>query len=66
VFNEIRPSSGYPYDRARFCIFAQLTDGLGAVPFFLDIRSLDNDELIRTTETRVLNFRLELQLCSWQ
>jgi hypothetical protein len=56
AFNAIRPPRGYPYEQARFCVFAQLTGGLGAVPFFVDIRSLDTDELIRTTETRALYF----------
>jgi hypothetical protein len=56
LFNAIRPRDGYPYTRARFCVFAQLTNGLGRVPFFVDIRLLETDELVWTTEPRHLIF----------
>jgi hypothetical protein len=35
LFNAIRPSHGYPYAQGRFCVFAQLVNGLGKVPFFV-------------------------------
>ena len=38
LFNAIRPANGYPYTCSRFCIFAQLTDGQGRIPFFIDVR----------------------------
>ncbi|OWK38207.1 hypothetical protein FRUB_07327 [Fimbriiglobus ruber] len=56
LFNAIRPQSGYPYTRGRFCLFAQLINGLGPVPFFVDIRSAETDELVWTTEVRQLQF----------
>ncbi|WP_157369426.1 DUF6941 family protein [Zavarzinella formosa] len=56
AFNGIRPKSGYPHIHERFCVYAQLTDSLGDVPFFFDIRFLETDELIWTTETRILKF----------
>jgi hypothetical protein len=56
LFNAIRPQSGYPYTRGRFCVFAQLVNGLGPVPFFVDIRFAATDELVWTTEVRHLRF----------
>ncbi len=56
LFNAIRPEDGYPYTRGRFCVFAQLANGLGAVPFFIDIRFARTDQFVYTTETRTLSF----------
>src|SRR5439155_22788128 len=56
LFNAIRPQNGYPYTRGRFCVFAQLINGLGNVPFFVDIRFAATDELVWTTETLELSF----------
>ncbi len=56
LFNAIHPEQGFPYTRARFCVFAQLINGLGSVPFFIDVRFAETDELVHTTETRTLIF----------
>jgi hypothetical protein len=56
LFNAIRPENGFPCTINRFCVFAQLTNGLGEIPFFVDIRFSLSDELIWTTQTRQLNF----------
>ena len=56
LFNAIRPPSGFPYTRGRFCVFAQLNNGLGRVPFFIDVRFAETDELVWTTEVRELTF----------
>jgi hypothetical protein len=56
LFNAILPEHGYPYNRGRFCIFAQLINGLGSDPFFIDVRFAETDELIYTTETRSIQF----------
>ena len=56
LFNAIRPQNGFPYTCTRFCVFVQLINGLGKLPFFVDIRSAANDELIWTTEPRELIF----------
>ena len=56
LFNAIRPQKGFPYTRGRFCILAQLVNGLGQVPFFIDVRFAQTDELVHTTETRSLTF----------
>jgi len=57
LFNSIRPRGGFPYTNGRFCVFAQLVSGLGRVPFFVDIRLAETDELTWTTEVRELTFR---------
>ena len=56
LFNAIRPENGYPYSNGRFCVFAQLANGLGQVPFFIDVRFAPTDQLVYTTETRTLSF----------
>jgi hypothetical protein len=56
LFNAIRPQDGFPYTRGRFCAFAQLINGLGRVPFWIDIRFAATDELIWMTEVRELHF----------
>ncbi len=56
LFNAIRPEEGYPHWRSRFCVFAQLVNGLGEVPFYIDIRSAKSNRSIYTTATRVLTF----------
>ncbi len=55
LFNAIRPKLGFPHTRTRFCVFAQLVNGLGDVPFFIDVRRAD-DELVHTTATNILHF----------
>src|SRR5262245_18878626 len=56
LFNAIRPTAGFPHIHDRFCVFVQLTNGLGNVPFFIDIRFAANDELVWTTTTKQLHF----------
>src|SRR5258708_19870356 len=55
IFDAIRPTE-YPYSLQHFCVFAQLAGGLGDVPCFVDIVFRPRNELIRTTETRPLQF----------
>jgi hypothetical protein len=55
IFNSIRPGK-YPHVQKQFEIFAQLLSGLGAVPFYLDVRFAATGQLVNTTNTRVLNF----------
>ncbi|MBA4186737.1 MAG: hypothetical protein C0467_01840 [Planctomycetaceae bacterium] len=54
IFNAIRPAI-YPHNRQSLVVFAQLTGGLGDVPFFFEIRR-DSDELIRTTAVNYIHF----------
>jgi hypothetical protein len=56
LFNAIRPRNGYPHIQGSFCAFAQLSNGFGQVQFFLDLRSLETDELVWTSETHELSF----------
>lgn len=56
LFNAIRPEAGYPYTRGRFCVFAQLINGLGQVPFFVDVRDANSGGLVWTTQQRNLVF----------
>lgn len=55
LFNAIRPAS-YPHMQGRFCVFAQLVNGLGQVPFFIDIRDATNKQLIYTTQINQVSF----------
>lgn len=55
LFNVIRPET-YPHIQRRFCLFAQLTSGLGDVPFYADVIFRPRDELVWTTEVRQWNF----------
>lgn len=55
LFNAIRPPV-YPHTQRRFCVFAQLVNGQGRIPFFIDIRNAARDELVYTTARNVLSF----------
>jgi hypothetical protein len=55
LFNAIRPKS-YPHMQGSFCVFAQLINGLGTIPFFIDIREARTDQLTHTTLTHHLTF----------
>lgn len=56
LFNAIRPTAGYPYLRSRFCVFVQLVNGRGALPFYVDVCFAETDTLVHTTEPRTLVF----------
>jgi hypothetical protein len=55
IFTAIRPLS-YPHIQKHFVIYAQLISGLGLAPFYFDVRFAQTGQLIRTTNTHVLNF----------
>ena len=56
LFTSIHAEGGFPYRHGRFVVFVQLSNGLGKVPCFIDIRDTSNNELTWTTETRELVF----------
>jgi hypothetical protein len=56
LFNSIRPKQGYPFLHSRFCVFAQLVNGLGQTLIDIDVRSAETDEFVYTTETLKLTF----------
>jgi hypothetical protein len=53
--NAIRPKA-YPHTQGRLCVFAQLINGLGHIPFTIDIRDAASDQIIHTTQTHELFF----------
>ncbi|HYT94244.1 MAG TPA: hypothetical protein VEL76_36345 [Gemmataceae bacterium] len=55
LFNAIRPQK-YPHTQGRFCVFAQLVNGLGQISFHIDVRNASRDELVHTTQTHQLSF----------
>ena len=46
----------YPFTLPRLIVFAQLSDAMGVVPVFADIRSDDTGELVHATLTRSVRF----------
>lgn len=56
VFNTTQATTGSPRTTAKICVIAQLVNGLGRVPFFIDVRRAEDDELIWTTNRRELLF----------
>ncbi len=74
LFNSIRPAS-YPHTQGRFCVFAQLVNGLGKIPFFVDVRDGRNEQLIHTTlihhllfpsRSTVVQMALRIEQCLFQ
>ena len=55
LFNSIHPSK-FPHVQKHFVVFAQLTSGLGQIPFYLDVRFARTGQLIHTTNTQTLTF----------
>jgi hypothetical protein len=55
LFNGIRAAS-YPYVQKQFVVFARLRQGLGQVPFFVEIRHAQNQQLIHLSNTQILVF----------
>ena len=55
LFNSIRPPH-YPYVHPQFVVFAQLSGGLGQVPFFINVRLAATGQLVCSTSARLLNF----------
>lgn len=55
IFNALRPAV-YPHNRPHFIVFAQLTGGIGDVPFFFDIRRAGADAGLFTTVVRAIRF----------
>lgn len=56
LFNGIRAPRGFPHSSSRFCLFAQLLNGLGTVSVRFDIRHAENEELVRRTDEPSITF----------
>ena len=61
LFNAMH-AGAFPYTRKAFCVFAQLSGGLGEIPVHLDIVRARDERLIRTSETHRLRFERRTQL----
>ena len=55
IFNAIHPP-GYPYLQKLFVVYARLSQGLGHIPFFVEIHLAKTQQLIHVTNTFTLNF----------
>jgi hypothetical protein len=55
IFNAVRPVS-YPHLHRGFVVYARLSQGLGAVPFYVDIREAATQQLTHTSNTHQLMF----------
>src|SRR5260221_4889707 len=56
IFNGVRAPHSFPHVLGRFCLFAQLINGLGELPFHFEIRHAVTDTLIYVTATKRLRF----------
>jgi hypothetical protein len=52
ILNALRPAV-YPYVHPHLVVFAQLTGGIGDVPFFCEIRRARDNDLVRVTGTNL-------------
>jgi hypothetical protein len=61
LFNALHPAT-YPHPHDLFCVFAQLSNGLGEMRMHFDIRRARDYHLIHTSATRMLQFLRRTQL----
>jgi hypothetical protein len=57
LFNAIRPIQSYPVSNLRFCLFTQLTNGLGNVPFQFDISNAQTGNVVWSSGIRTVTFQ---------
>src|SRR5947209_6927435 len=55
LFNSIHAPS-YPYVQKQFVVFAKLLQGLGPVPFYVDVRFAPTQQLVHVSNTHTLLF----------
>src|SRR6185503_12167015 len=55
LFNAIH-AAGYPHVKKQLVVFARLRQGLGQVPFYVDIRFAPTQQLIHVSSTHALVF----------
>ncbi len=55
LFNSIRAAS-YPHVLNQIVVFARLLQGLGQVPFYVDIRFAATQQLVHVSSTHTLQF----------
>jgi hypothetical protein len=56
LFNSINATT-FPHMAKDFVVFAQLTQGLGQVPFYIDIRFPGTNQLVYTSNVHRAHFR---------
>jgi hypothetical protein len=61
LFNAIR-ASGFPHTQESFCVFAQLSGGLGEIPAHFDVVRARDDRVVYVSETQRLRFDRRSQL----
>lgn len=61
VFNRIT-SPVFPIVRDRICVYAQLSDSEGDVPFYVNLRDAADDRLVFTSQPQVLHFEDRLSV----
>ncbi len=55
IFNTIN-ARVFPYVQKHFVVYARLVQGLGPIPFYLEICDASTHKLIHVSRTNVLNF----------
>ncbi len=56
IFDFIRPQGGYPHIHPAFVVFARLAQGLGTIPFRVDIRLAATGQFVAGTLAHQLVF----------
>ena len=56
IFDSIRPQGGYPHIHSSFVVFARLAQGLGTIPFRVDIRLAASGQFVAGTHVKQLVF----------
>jgi hypothetical protein len=56
IFDSIHPQRGYPHVHASFTVFARLAQGLGTIPFRVDIRFAASGKFVAGTRVQQLIF----------
>ena len=56
IFDSIRPQGGYPHIHASLVVFARLAQGLGTIPFRVDIRHAASGQFVAGTLVQQLVF----------
>ena len=56
IFDSIRPQCGYPHIHPSFVVFARMAQGLGTIPFRVDIRHAASGQFVAGTLVHQLVF----------
>lgn len=55
IFDGLRPAN-YPHTHPQFVVYARPSQGLGDVPFFIEVRYAATQQLVHVTNTNQLHF----------